>query len=219
MSVKKVLSISSLVLFFAFIYFSRLVEKNLFTQFDFDATVKLQDHLSHIVDLPFSMLSILGTAEITTLLWLALLIVMALKRYWLTSLSLFLFFSSVAIEIFGKLFVYHPAPPHLFYRGIIDFELPSHFVQTAYSYPSGHATRTTFLVTFLLGWMAFYAKGVKKVLGIAFLVGLLLAMLVSRVYLGEHWTSDVIGGFLLGASLGLISIITIPKPHQNLDKS
>jgi membrane-associated phospholipid phosphatase len=32
-------------------------------------------------------------------------------------------------------------------------------------------------------------------------------MLTSRIYLGEHWTSDVIGGGLLGASFAFLSLL------------
>lgn len=220
---RKLFLILSIINFSIFVYFSRLVEKGYFKQFDFDTTVKLQNHFSHAVDFPFSLFSILGTAEITTIIWLILAGIILFKRMWKVFVAMFLFFSSVIVEIFGKLVIYHPAPPHFFYRGVIQFNLPSSYVSTDYSYPSGHVTRTMFLITFLISWLVFRRNGTKKIIGVFSLAALAVIMMVSRVYLGEHWTSDVIGGLFLGTSLGLIAGLTIsskplPKSNPSLDK-
>lgn len=214
MSLKKIAAFLSFIFFLTFAEFTRVVRWGALKQWDFDTTVRLQDKIPHIFDFPFSILSILGSAEVTILIWLVILIITLRKRLWLTTFSLLLFLGGLLVEVIGKTFVFHPAPPHLFYRGVINFNLPSSFVQTNYSYPSGHLTRTTFLVIFLLGWITFRNSGIKRIIGQTFLVLLLFAMAVSRIYLGEHWSTDVIGGFLLGGALGLISVITIPKKAE-----
>jgi undecaprenyl-diphosphatase len=79
----------------------------------------------------------------------------------------------------------------------------------SFSFPSGHS-----LYGAIFGGLLIYlADGLVPSLLArrwlqGFLAGLILAMGVSRVYLGVHWPSDVIGGFLFGgvALAGLIAL-------------
>ncbi len=203
--------VSSLVLFFSFIYFSFLVAKEKFTQFDFDMTVKFQDKIPRRFDLPFSYFSITGLAEVTALIWLGILIVIVIKRFWIASaIFFFSFWIGLAIEVYGKVFVFHPSPPHFMYRGVIELQLPQYYVHSDYSYPSGHVYRTAFLVSFLLSWAYLRKSSAVFVTSLLVLGGYLSVMIISRVYLGEHWSTDVLGGALLGMSFGLFSGAFIP---------
>ncbi len=209
---KKNLFLAGSLLFIIFVFFSYLVHKNLFTQFDFNSTVHLQDDISRHFDLPFSWLSIIGNVEVMSVVLGLILIIYWLFNKRIKALLIFLFFAGMhLLELFGKTFVHHPPPPHFMLRTQYPVNFPQFYVSTQNSYPSGHAARALFVTVILALIVGKNKKLNRQMKWLAY--GCLMIydgfLLISRVYLGEHWSSDVIGGSMLGASFALVSAILL----------
>ncbi|MCL5438601.1 MAG: phosphatase PAP2 family protein [Patescibacteria group bacterium] len=211
MSKKLQYAIYGISIFLIFVFFSYLVHKNLFTRFDFDTTVKLQNHAKKIFDDLSSWLSVIGGFEVATII---LIIFLIYTRRLLGFIVLFIYGLIHVFELYGKTFVNHLPPPFFMVRTEKFIEFPQFYVRTENSYPSGHAARATF-ISILICLFTMNSKKLSKnqkyiILGFVLIYD--FAMFASRPYLGEHWMSDVIGGMLLGLGLGLISYIFIqPK--------
>ncbi len=80
-----------------------------------------------------------------------------------------------------------------------------------HSFPSGHASGST-MAYGLLAYLAWhYLPQPFNYIVVAGLVLLIIAIGISRIYLGAHFPSDVVAGWLLGI-LGLAVLLFIVKP-------
>ncbi|WP_430534053.1 phosphatase PAP2 family protein [Listeria rocourtiae] len=92
--------------------------------------------------------------------------------------------------------------------------------ETGYSFPSGHATGSTIFYGLAAMFLIFTVKQmwVKIVIGVAGLSWIIFIM-CSRVYLGVHYPTDVLAGFLFGIASIFISLgvyFLVREPLHNL---
>lgn len=191
------------VIFLFFVFFSYLVDKDLFTKIDFDTTVRLQDKISRKFDDLFSFFSVIGSFEIVSL---GLLIALIIRKKIRGIIFLGLYVAFHVIEIYGKNFVEHLPPPEFLLRTKRFMEFPQFHVRAEYSYPSGHAGRTAFISTILIFFLLRTKKlsGIQKLIIFSIIAIFDIIMFTSRIYLGEHWASDILGGIALGVALAVI---------------
>ena len=114
--------------------------------------------------------------------------------------------AQTSIEIFKFLYD-RPRPGAL---------LPSLQAYSA-SFPSGHTTESTAIFLTVATVIAtLESTDHTKILSYTIATLVILAIGFSRVYLGMHWPTDVLGGWVLGTAWALVAWIALRKKPTSL---
>lgn len=144
------------------------------------------------LDLLASLIGLFGQAEVTAGIALGLAVARYRRTRSLRDASIPLFIVvTVIVESALKLWVPQAPPPQERARTVELLPLLS--VPFAYSFPSGHVARAAFLLAIARG------------LPVLVVAGGVMLMIVSRLYLGEHWLSDALGGAALGLAVAYLT--------------
>lgn len=166
----------------------------------------------------------------------------ALRSAWLTKIFYYLTLlgnwpiAAIAVILFSAILWFKNGKKYLFpfYLVVVGSSLSGQIIklifhrfrpvaemikENTYSFPSGHAT----LAVALYGFITYFLwhrtlKSKNKTLILVFGAILILLIGFSRIYLGVHYLSDVLAGYLLGSTWLIIGILIIERPKLKFKK-
>ncbi len=193
------------ILLVVFILITTLVVTNNISSFD-DYIYNMIFHLrNNFLDLFFKTITLCAnTIPIICIVIILLLIVKDKYRYVLGITTVTTLLSNQLI----KHIIMRPRPDHL---RLIK--------QNGYSYPSGHSMISIAVYGFLIYYV--YHKVKNKALKIALIILLSLLIIligISRIYVGVHYPSDILGGYILSLLILILVILGVDKYDKTSSK-
>ncbi len=159
--------------------------------------VAVQGWRSPALDVVFRALTYLGWYPVAVALTLVAMVLLLAQRRRVDALLLGIIVSSALLTHPLKALLGRPRPDY----AIIE-PIPH-----GMGFPSGHATFAILMggMVIYLAWR--YTASTRVRWGMAAgLALLILGVGLSRVYLGVHWPSDVLGGYLFGGTVLLVAV-------------
>lgn len=159
---------------------------------DLHVSEEIQEKNNGILDVFMTNISWFGNITVSTILVLASSAAFWLFRYKKEALFMLCTLLSGAIAWILKTLINRPRPT----KDLVSVLESTHYQ----SFPSGHVL----FYTAFFGTLAIIITQSKtlnqslKVSGVAFCMGFIILGAISRVYLGAHWFTDILGGFLVG---------------------
>jgi len=158
-----------------------------------------------VFDLVANLHTLVGLPYVTVPLAAALALLLRRRGLGVASLAPMILLATVIVELALKLTTGHEPPgaetSRLFIRLVPTLDTPS-------SFPSGHAARLTFLSVLAAVLLQRRSVAIVAAAFVAF-------TLVARVYIGDHWPTDVLGGAALGAAFALPAARWLQRaPHR-----
>ncbi|MDD1701079.1 MAG: phosphatase PAP2 family protein [Methanoregula sp.] len=161
--------------------------------FDLKITHELQEEKNPVFVLVMQGVSAIGEIRIGILLAGAVSAFYMIRHRLLEACFILVTLSSFMLIALIKVLVARPRPPYFLLDPADTFQLINQ-----YSFPSGHVL---FFVVFF-GFIAYLAwlhqTGRARITLITACGALILLIGPSRIYLGAHWASDVLGSYIIG---------------------
>ncbi|CAJ1179706.1 hypothetical protein LCR01_13390 [Companilactobacillus crustorum] len=206
MKISKKISLLNILLLILFIFWTINVtlQTTLIKNYDNFWIAQIYHHNNFTIKL-FSLITNFGDTYETIFLAAAVFLILIIKKYYYA--AIYLVFNKVVISglnSFIKNIVTRPRPSH------------RHYVYAGgYSFPSGHSASSFALyISILIISLYILKKARTKIIVGTLCIVMVLAIGYSRIFLGVHYPSDVLGGYLLAATI--LTFNTLLFRAQNL---
>ncbi|MDQ2722999.1 MAG: phosphatase PAP2 family protein [Actinomycetota bacterium] len=151
----------------------------------------------------FHAVTLCGGTPAATAVTAVVALIAAWRRWWaLTGKVAVAGLGAAVLVVVGKSAFGRSRPPAATQLGVLQ----------SLSYPSGHALGSTVAAILVLALVfAATRAGLWRALAVLLMAVYVVGVGLSRLYLGVHWGSDVLGGWAIGAAWALLCL-GLPAP-------